>query len=54
MPYPDASSHPESDVALLSRRDALRRGLFLGLGVATVVAVSGCAGGGDEEDDEDD
>lgn len=54
MPYSDASSDRESDTPLLSRRDALRRGLFLGLAVATVVAGSGCAGGGDEEEDEDD
>lgn len=38
---------------LLTRRDALRRTILVGLSMATVVAVSGCAGG-DEEDDEDD
>ncbi len=51
---PDAASDPESAFPLLTRRDALRRGLLLGFGMATVVAVSGCAGGGDDEDDEDD
>ena len=51
---PDAASDPESDIPLLTRRDALRRGLLLGFGVATVAAASGCAGGGDDEDDEDD
>ena len=51
---PDAASDPESAIPLLTRRDALRRSLLLGFGMATVVAVSGCAGGGDDEEDEDD
>ncbi len=50
---PEAASDPEGVVPLLTRRDALRRGLLVGLSLATVVAVSGCAGG-DEEEDEDD
>ena len=54
MPDPAASSESESGTPLVSRRAALRRGLLLGLGVATVVGVSGCAGGGDEDEDEDD
>ena len=53
---PDPSPDPESGIPLLTRRDALRRGLLLGCGMASVVAVSGCAGGGDddEEGDEED
>ena len=50
----DGASEPEPAIPLLTRRDALRRGLFVGLGMAAVVAVSGCAGGGDDEEDEDD
>ena len=50
----DAATDPENAIPLLTRRDALRRGLLLGLGMATVVGMSGCAGGGDDEDDEDD
>lgn len=50
---PDASSDAECAIPLLTRRDALRRGLLLGLGMATVVAASGCAGGGDEEDEDE-
>lgn len=53
-PNPDAPSDPESGAALLTRRAALRRGLYLGLGMATVVAAAGCAGGGDDDEDEDD
>ena len=50
----DAASEPEPVIPLLTRRDALRRGLGLGLGMAAVVAVSGCAGGEDDEEDDDD
>ena len=51
---PEAAAEPEPVIPLLTRRDALRRGLFLGLGVMAVVAVSGCAGGEDDEEDDDD
>ena len=55
-PKLDASSDLESGTPLLTRRAALRRGLFLGLGVAAVVTVPGCAGGEDDDggDDDDD
>ena len=51
---PDEAPDPESAIPMHTRRDALRRGLLAGLGMATVVAASGCAGGGDDEDDDDD
>ena len=49
----DAPSDAKCAIPLLTRRDALRRGLLLGLGMATVVAVSGCAGGGDDEEEDE-
>ena len=51
---PDGASDPESAIPQPTRRDALRHGLLLGLGLATAVAVSGCAGGEDDDEEDDD
>ena len=51
---PGGTTDPESAMRLLTRRDALRRGLLLSLVVPMAVAVSGCAGGGEDDEEGDD